>query len=120
MSKSTIALALILAIVPIRLSAQNETVAQLTDQAKALQSRPEVTAALDYIDKTRDQILHEWTTITEINAPSGQEKVRARYIEKLLKKMNLKQIHYDSVGNLIATRKGTGGGPTVVFDAHMD
>ncbi|PYS46570.1 MAG: hypothetical protein DMF68_18780 [Acidobacteria bacterium] len=120
MSKSTIALALILIIAPIRISAQNETVAQLTEQARSLQSRPEVAAALDYIDKTRDQILREWTAMTEINAPSGQEKERARYIEKLLKKMNLKQIHYDSVGNLIATRKGTGGGPVVVFDAHMD
>ncbi|HEY9503271.1 MAG TPA: M20/M25/M40 family metallo-hydrolase, partial [Pyrinomonadaceae bacterium] len=27
---------------------------------------------------------------------------------------------YDSVGNLIATRKGTGNGPITVFDAHMD
>src|SRR5437763_2944101 len=120
MSKSTIALALILSLVTIRASAQNETVAQLTEQAKALQSRPEVAAALDYIDKTRASILREWIAITEINAPSGQEKERARYIEKLLKKMNLKQIHYDSVGNLIATRKGTGNGPAVVFDAHMD
>ena len=120
MSKSTIALALILSLVTIRASAQNETVAQLTEQAKALQSRPEVAAALDYIDKSRASILREWTAITEINAPSGQEKERARYIEKLLKKMNLKQIHYDSVGNLIATRKGTGNGPVVVFDAHMD
>ena len=120
MSKSTIALALILSLVTIRASAQNETVAQLTEQAKALQSRPEVAAALDYIDKSRASILREWTAITEINAPSGQEKERARYIEKLLKKMNLKQIHYDSVGNLVATRKGTGGGPAVVFDAHMD
>ncbi|MDQ3819233.1 MAG: M20/M25/M40 family metallo-hydrolase [Acidobacteriota bacterium] len=120
MSKSAIALALILTIVPIRARAQNETVAQLTEQARALQSRPEVAAALDYIDKNRESILREWTTITEINAPSGQEKERARYIEKLLKKMSLKQIHYDGAGNLIATRKGTGNGPVVVFDAHMD
>jgi len=37
-----------------------------------------------------------------------------------LKKLKLKDIHYDAVGNLIAVRKGTGGGPSVVFDAHMD
>ncbi|HUQ32624.1 MAG TPA: M20/M25/M40 family metallo-hydrolase, partial [Pyrinomonadaceae bacterium] len=72
------------------------------------------------IDKTRDRILHEWIELTEINAPSGQERERAEYIRKLLKKLKLKDIRYDSVGNLIAVRPGTGGGRTVVFDAHMD
>ena len=29
-------------------------------------------------------------------------------------------MRYDSAGNLIAVRKGTGGGPRIVFDAHLD
>jgi len=37
----------------------------------------------------------------------------------LLRKHKL-DIRYDSAGNLIATRKGTSGGPVTVFDAHMD
>jgi acetylornithine deacetylase/succinyl-diaminopimelate desuccinylase-like protein len=60
------------------------------------------------------------SAITEINAPSGQEEQRASYLEKLLRTYKLQDIHYDTARNLIAVRKGQGGGRTVVFDAHMD
>lgn len=89
------------------------------DQVKAIQDDPRVKAAFDHIDKNRDAILREWIAITEINAPSKHEKERARFIEGLLRKHKL-EIRYDSAGNLIATRKGTGGGPVAVFDAHLD
>jgi len=93
---------------------------EFTDHVKAIQEDQKVKAATEYIDKNRDGILREWSDITEINAPSRQEKERAVYIESLLKKYQLQEIRYDSVGNLIAVRKGTGGGPVVVFDAHLD
>ena len=89
------------------------------DQVKSIQDDPRVQAAFDHIDKNKDAILREWIAITEINAPSKQEQERAKYIESLLRKHKL-EIRYDSVGNLVATRKGTGGGPVTVFDAHMD
>jgi len=93
--------------------------APYADQVKRLQEDPRVIAANDYIDKNHEPILREWIAITEINAPSKQEQERAKYLEGLLRKYKL-QISYDSVGNLIATRKGTGNGPITVFDAHMD
>jgi acetylornithine deacetylase/succinyl-diaminopimelate desuccinylase-like protein len=86
---------------------------------KTIQDDPRVKAAFDHIDKDRDAILREWIAITEINAPSKQEQERAKFIESLLRKHKL-EIRYDSAGNLIATRKGTSGGPVTVFDAHMD
>ena len=89
------------------------------DYVKSVHEDPRVKAAFDHIDKDRDVILREWIAITEINAPSEQEQERAKYIESLLRKHKL-DIRYDSAGNLIATRKGTGGGPVTVFDAHMD
>ena len=89
------------------------------DYVKTVQDDPRVMAAFDHIDKNHDVILREWIAITEINAPSKQEQERARFIESLLRKYKL-DIRYDSVGNLIATRKGTGGGPVTVIDAHMD
>lgn len=101
-------------------SAQTPTGADYAARVKAIQDNPQVTAATAYIDKNHDSILREWSDITEINAPSGQEKERAAYLEKLLRTYKLQDIHYDGAGNLIAVRKGTGGGPTVVFDAHMD
>src|SRR5678809_69159 len=89
------------------------------DHVSGVQNDPRVKAAFDHIDKNNEAILREWIAITEINAPSKQEQERAKFIESLLRKYKL-EIRYDSVGNLIATRKGTGGGPVTVFDAHMD
>jgi acetylornithine deacetylase/succinyl-diaminopimelate desuccinylase-like protein len=97
-------------------SAQSPSYAE---QVQALQDDARVKAAIEYIDKNQDGILREWIAITEINAPSKQEQERAKFIESLLRKHKL-DIRYDSAGNLIATRKGIGGGPVAVFDAHMD
>lgn len=107
---------LILLILSILSNAFGQTPA---DHVKSVQDNPLVKAAFDHIDKDRDAILREWIAITEINAPSKQEQERAKYIESLLRKSKL-EIRYDSAGNLIATRKGIGGGPVTVFDAHMD
>ena len=97
-----------------------QTPAQYLEQAKAIQNNASVKAASGFIDKDREHILREWIAITEINAPSLHEQPRAKYIEGLLRKYKLQSIRYDATGNLIAVRKGTGGGPVVVFDAHLD
>jgi tripeptide aminopeptidase len=99
---------------------QVKTVAEYTDQVKALASRSDIKAANDYIDRDHAEILREWIAITEINAPSSHEQERAKYIEGRLRTYHLDDVHYDAVGNLIAVRKGTGRGPVIVFDAHMD
>src|SRR5687767_10004181 len=99
---------------------QIKTVQEYIDQVTTLTNRPDVKAANDYIDRNKESILREWIAITEINAPSGHEQTRAKYIEKILRSYNLDEVRYDSAGNLIAVRKGTGGGPRIVFDAHLD
>ncbi|HSL56019.1 MAG TPA: M20/M25/M40 family metallo-hydrolase [Pyrinomonadaceae bacterium] len=109
----------ILLILQILLILSNVFAQSPTEHVAAVQNDPRVKAAFDHIDKDRDAILREWIAITEINAPSKQEQERAKYIESLLRRHKL-DIRYDSAGNLIATRKGTGGGPVTVFDAHMD
>src|ERR1700704_3143577 len=88
--------------------AQVKSVGQYTEQVQALANRADVKAANDYIDRNHESILREWIAITEINAPSGQEQPRSKYVESLLRKYRLNDVHYDSTGNLIAIRKGTG------------
>jgi acetylornithine deacetylase/succinyl-diaminopimelate desuccinylase-like protein len=97
-----------------------QTPAEYLEQVKALQADARTKAAIDHIDKDRDQILREWIAITEINAPSQHEQERAKFIEKLLRKYKRLDVRYDGAGNLIAVRKGSGKGPTIVFDAHLD
>src|SRR5215204_5804733 len=90
------------------------------EQAKALLARPAIRAAFADVERNREAILKEWIAITEINAPSGKEAERAAFIERLLRGYRSVDVRRDAAGNVIATRKGTGGGPTVVIDAHMD
>ncbi|HYN86519.1 MAG TPA: M20/M25/M40 family metallo-hydrolase [Pyrinomonadaceae bacterium] len=90
------------------------------EPVKRMLAHPSVVEAFAHVDRTRDEILREWSALTEVNAPSGKEQERARAVEKLLRAYRLDEIRYDRTGNLIAVRKGTGGGPTVVVDAHLD
>src|SRR5713226_2696725 len=119
MRRSICLLALLVSL-PTSAPAQVKTVLQYIDDVKAITDRADIKAADDYIDRSHESILREWIAITEINAPSGQEQERAKHIEGLLRKYHLDDIHYDSAGNLVAVRKGSGGGPVIVFDAHMD
>ena len=102
------------------LTAFGQSPSQFSAQVKEIQDNSKVKAANEFIDRNRAEIVREWIQITEINAPSGHEQERAKYLERLLRQSRLQNIHYDSAGNLVAVRKGTGGGRTVVFDAHLD
>jgi len=88
-------------------------------RVQQLAARTEVAAALAHVDQERDRILAEWVTLTEINAPSDHEAERASYVEKALREIGL-DVTRDAAGNVLAVRKGTGGGPTVAVDAHLD
>ena len=99
---------------------QIQSVAQYIEQVQTLADHAQVKSANAYIDRNHESIVREWIAITEINAPSGQEQPRAKFIESLLRKYRLDDIHFDATGNLIAVRKGTGRGPVIVFDAHLD
>lgn len=92
----------------------------LNAEAKRILERADVKRAFDYVESHRDEILAEWKTVTEINAPSGKERERGEYVKKLLESYKLDKVYTDAKGNVIALRKGTGGSKPVVFDAHLD
>ncbi|HEX8072209.1 MAG TPA: M20/M25/M40 family metallo-hydrolase [Pyrinomonadaceae bacterium] len=112
--------ALRLCLVPAVVLAAARAQGQSVEEARALLAKPQVAAAFAHVDQEREHILREWIAVTEINAPSGHERERAAHVEKLLRGYKLASVRYDAAGNLVAVRKGTGGGPNVVFDAHLD
>jgi acetylornithine deacetylase/succinyl-diaminopimelate desuccinylase-like protein len=85
----------------------------------ALVQRADVRHALSYIDDNFTQHVAEWIRLTEVPAPSGQEAKRAAYVAAELQKIGLTP-QVDGIGNVTARRAGTGGGPTLVFAAHID
>ncbi|HLM55708.1 MAG TPA: M20/M25/M40 family metallo-hydrolase [Pyrinomonadaceae bacterium] len=90
------------------------------EQVRALLERADIKRAFEHVEREREAIKREWVAITEINAPSGKEAERAAFIERLLRSYKSLEVRRDSAGNVVAVRKGAGGGPVVVLDAHMD
>jgi acetylornithine deacetylase/succinyl-diaminopimelate desuccinylase-like protein len=82
-------------------------------------TRPPVRDALAWVESHYPAQVEEWVRITEIPAQSTHEQARAAYVRAEMEKAGL-AVSSDSVGNVTGVRKGTGGGPTVVFPAHMD
>lgn len=86
---------------------------------KSLMANERVTRALAAIKADDENTLREQIEIAQIPAPPFKEQVRARDFQKRLEKLGLKA-SIDSEGNVIATRKGSGQGTTLVFSAHLD
>lgn len=108
--------ALVLAAAP--LAAQQPTQYPTSWDPKLLE-RPDVKSAMAMIEKNFPQQVEEWVKITEMPGKSGLEQVRGAYVKSVFEKEGLKA-SVDSIGNVTAVRKGTGGGPTIVIMAHID
>jgi tripeptide aminopeptidase len=88
---------------------------------QALLANPKVVKTLDDLKADDARALEEQKRITEIPAPPFKEKVRAEYYLKRMQELGFKDASIDAEGNVIALRKGTGGGrPKLVVSAHLD
>ncbi|HEX8691359.1 MAG TPA: M20/M25/M40 family metallo-hydrolase [Longimicrobium sp.] len=84
-----------------------------------LAAQPAVRDALAWLERNFPAQVEEWIRVTEIPAPSTQEQRRGAYVRQEMEKAGL-EVTVDSIGNVTGRRRGTGGGPTVVFAGHMD
>ena len=88
---------------------------------EAILANPRVIKTLEDIRDDDDRAFAEQKRITEIPAPPYKEKLRAEYYQKRMQELGFKDASIDSEGNVIALRKGTGGGrPKLVVSAHLD
>jgi len=80
-----------------------------------------VKATLESIKADDAATFAEQKRITEIAAPPYKEKVRAEYYLKRMQELGFKDASIDAEGNVIALRRGTGGGrPKLAIAAHLD
>ena len=82
-------------------------------------NRPDVRAALAHLERGFPKQVDEWIHIAQMPGKSEHEQQRAAYVRAEMEKAGLR-VTSDSIGNVTGVRKGTGGGPTIVFAAHMD
>jgi tripeptide aminopeptidase len=90
-----------------------------TKFSPTIPQQPAVSDALAFVDANFEQQVREWIEITQIPAPSQHEEERGEYVKSKMESLGL-SVTVDSIGNVAARRPGTGGGPTVVFAAHLD
>ncbi len=82
-------------------------------------NRPDVRAALAHIEAGLPAQVDEWIRIAQMPGQPGHEQVRGAYVKAEMEKLGLR-VSVDSIGNVTGRRAGTGGGPTIVFAAHLD
>ncbi|MEH2523109.1 MULTISPECIES: M20/M25/M40 family metallo-hydrolase [unclassified Bradyrhizobium] len=88
---------------------------------EAILAHPKIVKTLDDIKADDERSFAEQKRITEIPAPPFKEKVRAEYYQKRMQELGFKDAAIDGEGNVIALRKGSGGGrPKLVVSAHLD
>lgn len=81
--------------------------------------RPDVRAALAHLESNFPQQMEEWIRIAQMPGQPGFEQQRGTYVRAEMERLGLR-VSVDSIGNVTGVRRGTGGGPTTVFAAHMD
>ncbi|HWP69925.1 MAG TPA: M20/M25/M40 family metallo-hydrolase, partial [Gemmatimonadaceae bacterium] len=81
---------------------------------------PAIRAALDRLRADNAWTIEQQVSICEIPAPPFKEERRAAEMKKRFEALGLRNVRIDSIGNVIAERPGTGGGPVVIFAAHLD
>lgn len=82
-------------------------------------TRSEIRNALAFIDSNFPKQVDEWIRIARIQGKSEHEQERAALVRQAMERAGL-TVSTDSIGNVTGVRKGVGGGPTIVFAAHLD
>jgi len=114
--QSIVAAAICLAVPWAGASAQTPAVSQFTRQ---LAERRDVREALRRLETGFTAHVDEWIRIAQIQGKSTHEQERGALVRKAMQAEGL-EVTTDSIGNVIGRRRGTGGGPTVAFAAHLD
>jgi acetylornithine deacetylase/succinyl-diaminopimelate desuccinylase-like protein len=76
--------------------------------------------AADVLAAEHDRTVEDIVRLTEIEAPSFQESVRARTWFDMAKAHGLSDLEIDAEGNVTGIRRGIGNGPLICVAAHLD
>lgn len=120
--KTWILLAVVL-ISAITVSAQTKKVTtndKFTKEVKKLAQHSAVTAAFAEIDRLNPTTIQEMILLTEIPAPPFKEAERAKKFKQMLESVGGVKVWIDSVGNVLALRKGVRSERVVALDGHLD
>lgn len=95
----------------------NESVLQAM---KVLATDPKIQKGLKIAKDQASFAMQEQVEVCEIASPTFEEATRAKEIARRMEQYGLTDVSIDEIGNVVGVRKGTGNGPVLVIDAHMD
>jgi len=84
-----------------------------------LLSRPDVKAALGYLERHHQEHVEKQITIAEIASPGGQEGRRAQFMRAEFQRVGLTDIEIDPEGNVLGWRRGRSP-QILIIAAHTD
>ena len=87
---------------------------------ETLMGLEKVQEGLDFIEADQPRAIEEQKVLVAIEAPTFHEEKKARRYAEYLTELGLEEVHLDQHGNVLGTLKGTGDGPTILLEAHLD
>ncbi|MBE6994489.1 MAG: M20/M25/M40 family metallo-hydrolase [Ruminococcaceae bacterium] len=81
---------------------------------------PEVQKGLELIEKDQDRCIDEQIELTLIEAPTFHEENRAAAFKAKFEALGLEDVHIDRGGSVVGRMRGTGDGPKVLVEGHLD
>lgn len=90
------------------------------NEIAAIARNARVRRAMTFITQNEANALRDLVTLTQIAAPPFKEGERARRFAEMLRAAGADSVRIDSVGNVIAIRRGTRGGRVVAVAGHLD
>ncbi len=79
-----------------------------------------VRSALDAVIALEPDSHNDLIELTQIPAPPFAEEKRAARYADMLREAGADSVYIDGMGNVIAVRRGTGTGRTIVIEGHLD
>jgi len=90
------------------------------EEIAALAADPRVREAFRAIDGLRGRTRADHIALTQIPAPPFNEQARAERYAEMLREAGADSVWIDAEGNVLALRRGTEGGNTLVLSGHLD
>ncbi|SKB35516.1 Acetylornithine deacetylase/Succinyl-diaminopimelate desuccinylase [Parapedobacter luteus] len=101
-------------------AAATQVSATYIDEVKTLAVHATVRETFDWITTLHDETTQNHILLTEIPAPPFKEADRANQFKAMLELAGADSVWMDSIGNVLALRKGSERKKTTVIEAHMD
>lgn len=83
-------------------------------------SIPCVKEAMKFIQDDERNTIEEQKELVLIEAPTREEEKRAAVMMEKFKALGLENVHIDRGGNVVGLRRGSGKGPKVLIEGHLD